>query len=903
MSKHTKPYPSVNRTSKSVQPSTNGIKSRFQRHSNQDDNELRTIFVLQPNVAWKGKQVIGNEIKEKDHTSCLDIDIEKQNVSEIYENDHEVCDYDKRRKHCEGITRYIEETTKDAKRCSREMSAPYSKTEVDNNNTFTNISDPINDNNKDKEEEEHEPNIDVHNTFPRFYRALSPPYLSTATASIRSESLRSQLASDCELSSSTSDINKKVSFNNDVKIKRIPAPKSRLASAGDIFKRASSPEKNILSHQKLKEPGVVKEVEVRKEQPPENKEDIAHETNLILSQLEGLECRSSNSSSKPQLAPKPDLVQQRNNSIASLRAKLSNSISNLSSLSSSIKSNNDKKVNNTINNKSFEASSETPTTTYSTKVNTKIISESSNPEKSEELVLSDDPGMRLENSDLDTTTTSGIHSGGSTEEATNPNSSLSSNNTIHNSNDNRLYGLHALNNLDIAVNGKEVNSMPSYQEVRRRTSIGSTNSGSGGGGIPNPNRNTETNSGEYSPPARSSTTAFQATTAAAAPPKPPRKAPSTSPPSLRRGSLSNNNSNSVTKTEGTMEMSQSPITHYAQPAISGALSDTNNSEHYNNQPHQRNSIVNSMMEQLNQDAGFKRRLMQQPNALNTPEDSAIASGDGGTATDIERDNAPSISGSYTSRYIRKSPPRHLVSPTHQIQSRMSPSRSCLTDTEILRSPTEVLYAVSDKQKYPTNDRISQQQSSSQIIHPENNRNKNSSNQHRSRRVASREELLYADPDAYHNGHNNNNVVSGSRSNLSHRQQQPSAYQRSISDHSMKYLNSEMNRRQQNLVQGSRSLERFLEDDPHEADKENTFKTRITVISPERSSNNVSHTIMSRKPYKTMINTATDNIQYKGTQHGAHYATAPKHHRQQQQQTHSTSQRMMMDNEHYKVQVD
>ena len=29
--------------------------------------------------------------------------------------------------------------------------------------------------------------------------------------------------------------------------------------------------------------------------------------------------------------------------------------------------------------------------------------------------------------------------------------------------DNRLYGLHALNNLDIAVNGKEVNSMPSYQ--------------------------------------------------------------------------------------------------------------------------------------------------------------------------------------------------------------------------------------------------------------------------------------------------------------------------------------------------------------------------------------------------------------------------------------------------------
>ena len=97
----------------------------------------------------------------------------------------------------------------------------------------------------------------------------------------------------------------------------------------------------------------------------------------------------------------------------------------------------------------------------------------------------------------------------------------------------------------------------------------------------------------------------------------------------------------------------------------------------------------------------------------------------------------------------------------------------------------------------------------------------------------------------------------------------------------------MNRRHPNVAQGSRSLERFLEDD-QEADKENTFKTRITVISPERS--NVNHTIMSRKPYKTMINTATDNIQYRGTNH---YATAPKYTRQSQSQR-------MMDTEHYKV---
>ena len=39
------------------------------------------------------------------------------------------------------------------------------------------------------------------------------------------------------------------------------------------------------------------------------------------------------------------------------------------------------------------------------------------------------------------------------------------------------------------------------------------------------------------------------------------------------------------------------------------------------------------------------------------------------------------------------PDHHAISP-----SRVSPSRTCLTDTELLRSPTEVLYAVSDKQR-------------------------------------------------------------------------------------------------------------------------------------------------------------------------------------------------------------
>ena len=51
-------------------------------------------------------------------------------------------------------------------------------------------------------------------------------------------------------------------------------------------------------------------------------------------------------------------------------------------------------------------------------------------------------------------------------------------------------GLHALNNLDIAVNGQEVNSMPSYQEVKRR-SVGKHQQQKGA---------TESSPESYSPP-------------------------------------------------------------------------------------------------------------------------------------------------------------------------------------------------------------------------------------------------------------------------------------------------------------------------------------------------------------------------------------------------------------------
>ena len=879
------PYPSENTASKSAQlPSSRNtihISSTIKNHP----------FVLKKSTIKKVQ--LGRDLKT--NTQFLDTYLDNKILDADPYEDHDGGDYDNnRRKQIYGGSRNIVQTEdKHFEEMSSANKFLDTRNSTNTNNDIKHNNRSFSNHNTDIEEDAH---IEVHNTFPRSYRALSPPYQLSTASSIRAESIRSQ-ASDCELSSSTSDINKKVSFNNDVKIKRIPAPKSRLASAGDLFKRASSPEKATLHHQKLKDPGIV--VEVRKEQPPDNEEDIAHETSLILSQLQGVKCLPDTpSSNKPQLAPKPDGVIQPK-SIASLRAKLSNSISNLSSLSAirgADKKNNTPTTNNVNNKEALNSAITTPSTNQSdiqgNEYNEPV--EKTCFEKGEKPYSGDttDTGMQFETGDLDTTTTSGINSGGSTD-ATATNTSLSSSNT-HNSNDNRLYGLHALNNLDIAVNGKEVNSMPSYQEIRRRTSIGSTNSGSGGAQnqvLTGQSENNSGPSGEYSPTTQSNNL-FQAV----APPKPPRKAPSQSPPSLRRGSLNDNNSNNTNsannvKSENMEFSSNSPITHYAQPAISGAMSDH---ENY----HSQNS---SMMDRLNQENSLKRRMMHQQNALNTPEDSAIASGDGGTATDIEKDTAPSISGSYTSRYIRKSPPRHVVSPTHQ-QSRMSPSRSCLTDTEILRSPTEVLYAVSDKQKYPnvgnnSNGRISQ--SSSQLIHPEN-RNK-SSTQHRSRRVASREELLYADPDAYTNNKiNGSGIIAGSRSNFSNRshhhqqQQQQPSYQRSVSDHSMKYVptssNSNMNRRgHHNAVQGSRSLERFLEDD-NEADKENTFKTRITVISPERS--NVNHTIMSRKPYKTMINTATDNIQYRGTDH---YGTAPKYNR------HPQSQRIM-DNEHYKVRV-
>jgi len=91
--------------------------------------------------------------------------------------------------------------------------------------------------------------------------------------------------------------------------------------------------------------------------------------------------------------------------------------------------------------------------------------------------------------------------------------------------DNRLYGLHALNNLDIAVNGKEVNSMPSYQEVRRN-SVSSSN-------------NNLSQCDQPTNQQASGVSVLRPTLNGETPPKPPRK----------------------------------NMTHYAQPALSGLNSD------------------------------------------------------------------------------------------------------------------------------------------------------------------------------------------------------------------------------------------------------------------------------------------------------------------------------------------
>ena len=306
---------------------------------------------------------------------------------------------------------------------------------------------------------------------------------------------------------------------------------------------------------------------------------------------------------------------------------------------------------------------------------------------------------------------------------------------------NPLYGLHALNNLDIAVNGKEVNSMPSYREIRRRGLDGS------GGSDDNSSTALDrydvgSSSSNFLPP----------------PPKPPRKAPSTSPPSLRRN--------------------DAIMTHYARPATVSSPT----------------SQLDQMM--MNRDERFRKRFADSNN-----DDSAIASGGDGGGTD-------DASGSNPSYRFNGGPPqvRHRSSPPRLA----SPSRTCLTDSEILRSPTEVLYAVSDKRKIRDNSDVKSVSASVQTMRSELRQNPPgyyAKNPNRPSRNSSREDLLTDDASYVSTGRRSTSLQHPSQQQQQQQQRRTPSYNGSKFGH-----------------HSARSLERFLDGD----DKENAFKTRIQV---------------------------------------------------------------------------
>jgi hypothetical protein len=223
------------------------------------------------------------------------------------------------------------------------------------------------------------------------------------------------------------------------------------------------------------------------------------------------------------------------------------------------------------------------------------------------------------------------------------------------------------------------------------------------------------------------------------------------------------------------------MTHYARPATVSSPT----------------SQLDQMM--LNRDERFRKRFADSNN-----DDSAIASGGDGGGTD-------DASGSNPSYRFNGGPPqvRHRSSPPRLA----SPSRTCLTDSEILRSPTEVLYAVSDKRKIRENSDVKSVSASVQTMRSELRQNPPgyyAKNPNRPSRNSSREDLL-TDDASYVSS-------TGRRStSLQHQsqQQQQQQQRRTPSYNGSKFGHHT-----------ARSLDRFLDGD----DKENAFKTRIQVIN-------------------------------------------------------------------------
>ena len=184
---------------------------------------------------------------------------------------------------------------------------------------------------------------------------------------------------------------------------------------------------------------------------------------------------------------------------------------------------------------------------------------------------------------------------------------------------------------------------------------------------------------------------------------------------------------------------------------------------------------------------------------------------------IRSDMETGPSYSYTDKnpslnHLRKSPTRLM-----NLRQSLSPSRGNHTDSEILNSPTQVLYATISADKHKHNGNIKNQHmanSASQTIH--SGFRPISADRHIPTRTLSKENILDDPPYRMGNG--------GS------------------SKH------------------GSRSLERFVDEDKENHRRRKEMKARIHVsspmrLSPERQTN--------RKPYRTTINTATDTIQYNG----------------------------------------
>ena len=216
-----------------------------------------------------------------------------------------------------------------------------------------------------------------------------------------------------------------------------------------------------------------------------------------------------------------------------------------------------------------------------------------------------------------------------------------------------------------------------------------------------------------------------------------------------------------------------------------------------------------------------------------------------------------VGGPYS--YTDKNPNlNHLRnSPTRALNSRQSPSRNGgnHTDSEILSSPTQVLYATisADKHKYNGNNKNHHMaNSASQTVH--SGFRPISADRHMPSRTLSKENILDDPPYRVSNG--------------------------GTSKH------------------GSRSLERFVDDDKENIKRRQEMKARIHVASPsparmspdryDRRSGHGGNGTMgrgnsnsaSRKPYRTTINTATDTIQYNGFS--------------------QDNLRRHVDNEHYKV---